>query len=50
MKEAGKYMCTTKHQAIKKEICPKMSLFCTLCSLVKSSLITSVYQINYLSS
>ena len=29
MKETGIYMCTTKYQAIKKEICLKMSLFCT---------------------
>ena len=38
MKETGMYICTTKNQAIKKEICLKMSLFCTLCSLLKSSL------------
>ena len=44
-KEIGIYMCTAKNQAIKKEICLKMSLFCTLCSLLKSSLISQVYQI-----
>ena len=43
MKETGIYMCTTKNQAIKKEICLKMSLFYTLCSLLRGHSTTTCH-------